>query len=680
MKKLKKAFTLTELVIVIAVIAILAAVLIPTYTSLVRKANISADIQLAGTLNTKISEAGNITDMEELLEVLDASGYGLEKFNPTTEGYRFVWDETTNQIILLDEQFNVVKNAKDYSESTWELWLTVKNPSEVVTTTRMNFNYYLATNYTGNFLVTTLSDFDTGSQTLTGNLSIDTLVSGTANISGTINGTLTIDAVNANIIHNGMVKDVVVENVNSSSYQEFGYVSNSLQIQAGNAIVKSGAIVNTFNNLSAIVSQNQGVILNYTQPAATTTSKITNTGLISEVDDAVNASVVIAQNVDTYTYNIGTLSALLDFRDLVNSGATFDGITVKLTSDINVTTITDWTPIGSGTNVNGTQNYFAGTFDGTNGLGVYAIQNLKMTSATYDKGFAYSSDGLSNPQYQRYSYGFFGAVIGGTLQNFEIQNANINITAENVTNRYTYIGIVAGYLQADFDATAKKQIADTGVISNVSVDDDSQIISVGRLAGIVGWMDSGVIEQCENNANITATFFEVAGYGNAAGIVSWVRGANANIVATNNVEVVRICFIDDCTNNGAITSNDTYIGGIISACASGTTNALLSLTVLDCTNTGNLTYNGTTAPAAAGFVTGQLSGVSDTTLSRVYGFTNTGTANFSTAGSSKVDANTTNAGLSEENSNSTEFNTVSNLIETNFLLNADTENIFRVLQ
>ena len=40
----KKGFTIVELVIVIAVVAILAAVLIPTFSSLVKKANTSADI------------------------------------------------------------------------------------------------------------------------------------------------------------------------------------------------------------------------------------------------------------------------------------------------------------------------------------------------------------------------------------------------------------------------------------------------------------------------------------------------------------------------------------------------------------------------------------------------------------------------------------------------------------
>lgn len=48
MKKLnKKGFTIVELVIVIAVIAILAAVLIPTFSNVVEKANDSARLQKA---------------------------------------------------------------------------------------------------------------------------------------------------------------------------------------------------------------------------------------------------------------------------------------------------------------------------------------------------------------------------------------------------------------------------------------------------------------------------------------------------------------------------------------------------------------------------------------------------------------------------------------------------------
>lgn len=46
-KSNKKGFTIVELVIVIAVIAILAAVLIPTFTNVIDKANESKDMQAA---------------------------------------------------------------------------------------------------------------------------------------------------------------------------------------------------------------------------------------------------------------------------------------------------------------------------------------------------------------------------------------------------------------------------------------------------------------------------------------------------------------------------------------------------------------------------------------------------------------------------------------------------------
>lgn len=62
MKKMnkKRGFTITELVIVISVIAILSAVLIPTFSGMVKKANKSAAMQEANhALQTVIIEAEN---------------------------------------------------------------------------------------------------------------------------------------------------------------------------------------------------------------------------------------------------------------------------------------------------------------------------------------------------------------------------------------------------------------------------------------------------------------------------------------------------------------------------------------------------------------------------------------------------------------------------------------------
>ena len=59
----KKGFTIVELVIVIAVIAILSAVLIPTFTSVTKKANESAALQTAtSSLTVVLAEEKGMLD------------------------------------------------------------------------------------------------------------------------------------------------------------------------------------------------------------------------------------------------------------------------------------------------------------------------------------------------------------------------------------------------------------------------------------------------------------------------------------------------------------------------------------------------------------------------------------------------------------------------------------------
>lgn len=79
MNKNRKGFTIVELVIVIAIIAILAAVLIPTFASLIAKANVSADTQLVRNLNTALTteKAGgeNNKTMNDALKMAKNAGY-----------------------------------------------------------------------------------------------------------------------------------------------------------------------------------------------------------------------------------------------------------------------------------------------------------------------------------------------------------------------------------------------------------------------------------------------------------------------------------------------------------------------------------------------------------------------------------------------------------------------------
>lgn len=86
MKKMnKKGFTIVELVIVIAVIAILAAVMIPTFSGIITKAQESAALQEAAA-------AAKTVQLDILADgVVDSA---TEASVTTEDGYTFTFDTT----------------------------------------------------------------------------------------------------------------------------------------------------------------------------------------------------------------------------------------------------------------------------------------------------------------------------------------------------------------------------------------------------------------------------------------------------------------------------------------------------------------------------------------------------------------------------------------------------------
>jgi prepilin-type N-terminal cleavage/methylation domain-containing protein len=106
----KKGFTIVELVIVIAVIAILAAVLIPTFSSIIAKANQSADISAVTQMN-KVLAGNNYKDISEVAKALTENGFNADDtLVPVSKDHAYYWFPEYNTIILVNE-----------SEGTWKL-------------------------------------------------------------------------------------------------------------------------------------------------------------------------------------------------------------------------------------------------------------------------------------------------------------------------------------------------------------------------------------------------------------------------------------------------------------------------------------------------------------------------------------------------------------------------------
>ena len=113
------------------------------------------------------------------------------------------------------------------------------------------------------------------------------------------------------------------------------------------------------------------------------------------------------------------------------------------------------------------------------------------------------------------------------------------------------------------------QIKGNAVVENCIVSSGSVTGSDSNTGGIIGEIVTGTVtlSNLKNYANVTNT---KASNSRAGGIVGQVT-TNANVTLTG------------CENNGAITTNSGYAGGIVSAYQNGTLN------IVDCVNNGTLT-------------------------------------------------------------------------------------------
>ena len=106
MKKLnKKGFTIVELVIVIAVIAILAAVMIPTFSGIITKAQQSAALQKA-TAKFKEAYALDLSD-----GVVDGEENGVPLADPN-----YSYNESTKKVSYTYTDGGIVAS---YDGATW---------------------------------------------------------------------------------------------------------------------------------------------------------------------------------------------------------------------------------------------------------------------------------------------------------------------------------------------------------------------------------------------------------------------------------------------------------------------------------------------------------------------------------------------------------------------------------
>ena len=538
----KKGFTIVELVIVIAVIAILAAVLIPTFSGIIKKANISSDTQLCKNMNTALSMAkaeGKALDtMEDVLFAINEAGYVIENLNPTTEGYYFAWDQKNGQILFLNEELGLHYPA-DATLVPADCWITVADDAEADKIAAAGFDLYIEPGFSGELTLDKLVSVDAGVNTVANITINDATTAGAIELRGTYTAA-TLNVPNADVEQHGAVTTLTVTAVKDGTLKINGYVK-SIAITAGKVVVNNTGIVDTI------------------------------TAGAEKVDGAASTGLIInAANVTGYTapatVTINNKAELIAFRDAVNSGYSYEGKTVTLNADIDLAGIA-WLPIGNvyRDNAGKTGNIvgFAGTFDGGN----HTIKNLSNNGFSVD-GLASGRNKSSVGSTNEVVFGLFGCVYNATIKNLTV-NANIDdagseytgdavaaivgfaygteLTIENCkatgsVKAYDNVGGIIGY----------SKVQAGGIVTLTNCTNEATVTGVRKTGGILGHMTY--------KTNLSITNCKAIGKAECLGIAadSNPSTTNGNYYRCGQIAVIQPTVI--CTVDGvAVTHASTKV-------------------------------------------------------------------------------------------------------------------------
>ena len=235
----KRGFTIVELIIVIAVIAILAAVLIPTFSNLIQKANEANDTALVRNLNSAlIAEEASGNTPKTMLDVVDIAedyGYNVSNLQTKADGYKLLWHQQTNRFyvqngdkITTNPEVTSTPPADGYLY--WEIADSVSDTHSV----------YLK-NYSGD-TVNTSKGIDLGNCTGIKTVNYTNTAEQTNVIirTNSFDTTLNISGELDTVKHYDMLGDLVIEKIKGNSYHEFGKVNN-VTVQSGRFVAEAGS-------------------------------------------------------------------------------------------------------------------------------------------------------------------------------------------------------------------------------------------------------------------------------------------------------------------------------------------------------------------------------------------------------------------------------------------------------
>ena len=500
MKNSRKGFTIVELVIVIAVVAILAAVLIPTFSSLIQKANLSADKQAVREMNLALAADeklhGKAPDVESAAAILARAGYNADNWVCLTKGYEVYWHKQENRLVL-------------YNASTAQIEYPEAYEADAMLDGTQQFDLYNA-----NHMEAIKQDFTLGSSS--SGSTFESIQSG-----GSATQQAALGSLKDAIANNDKLQSVI--GVNGESVYVYGtkeIVSDSSNgsFASMQVVAVGGSETPGADNLKSDGTVKENVFyISVTTPSGASQA---------DVDAAEAAAGKFVYQVFTQI-NQGKVEN--DVSIIVPAGTTID------------VSANEWAPVKSFT------GYF-GTSDANNPI---VIDGARLTTATaHSQTVRFTGSGS-----KYFVTGFFGTVYGNTtIENVTFRNISIvepamdyQLSNEDVANGKTFfrncVSIIGGITE-----NANGDLANV-TLRNIKVENTVSIKGGATAAGLIGYIGAATgdgklagtvtIEGCESAAKVESTYSALTSaatvqdsYGTCGGLVGLICRQDPSLVIT----------------------------------------------------------------------------------------------------------------------------------------------------
>jgi len=324
----KKGFTIIELVIVIAVIGILAAVLVPTFTRLIRKSRISNDTQLIRNLNTALESDKVETEhktMTSALEAAKAYGYDVSKINASATNNEILWDSQNDvfcyynqgELEYLPDSVDADKKLKATDYKLWKIYTAAPKDGE-------NFSIYVASQAAADYVNENKVNVgvDCGDYTIQ-NVSYqnDGDARDVVIRTNSFATTLTINAPADTVNHYG--KASKVDDTAVASYHEYGELLGKITLSKGHVVIEPTATVSVIDvkataaaDIKIDIPESQAVVV-MADTAGVVTDENTKGAIVPESDKVI-CSLTTRQCYSTMQEAVadgGNLVLLRDYTD-----------------------------------------------------------------------------------------------------------------------------------------------------------------------------------------------------------------------------------------------------------------------------------------------------------------------------------------------------------------------------